>query len=398
LREFKNYGGVGIVLSLVGLKKNQVLVYVINVDWYFELHWLQRALASKNAGFEVHLVMAVTDGDIANRLAGYGFIIHLWKLDRKSLNPFYNFIGFVELYRYIYSISPSIIHAITIKPNLYVGLLDYFFKIPYVLSVTGTGTVFSGQSLTVKMVKPVVRGLYKALYANQGSRRIIFENSEDRDYFVNTGLCAGQEAVLILGAGVNTEIYQGVAEPSTDTPVILFAARLLWDKGLGDLVAAAKQLRQQGYRFLVQVAGIVDKSTRNAIDESVLEQWHREGWITWLGTEKNMPKLIANANIVVLPSFYGEGVPRILIEAASCQRAIVTTDMPGCRELVKDGVNGLLVTARNVDALAGALAKLIEAPELRKVMGQRGREIVEKEYSEQQVIAQTLALYAGLLP
>jgi len=129
----------------------------------------------------------------------------------------------------------------------------------------------------------------------------------------------------------------------------------------------------------------------------VLKDWHNEGWITWLGTVKNMPDLIAQANIVVLPSFYGEGVPRILIEAASCQRAIVTTDMPGCREIVKHGINGLLVPAQNVSELANALQHLLENPELRKAMGQAGRKMVVEEYSERQVIENTLAIYSGLL-
>ncbi|MEQ1528083.1 MAG: glycosyltransferase family 4 protein [Methylococcales bacterium] len=385
------------MVLLNNTKQRQVLVYVINVDWYFELHWLQRALASLKTGYEVHLVMAFTDNDIHDRLNGYGFICHPWAIDRKSLNPLFNFKGFVDLYGYLKSISPNIIHAITIKPNIYVGLLVYLLNKPYVLSVTGTGTVFSGQSLTIRMVKPLIRLLYKSLKTGNGLRRIVFENGEDKHYFVDTGLCADQEAAIILGAGVDTDLYKPVPEAIANTPIILFAARLLWDKGLGDLVAAAKLLRAQGLSFLIQVAGIIDKSTINAIDERILEDWHREGWITWLGTEKNMPKLIAQANIVVLPTFYGEGVPRILIEAASCQRAIVTTDMPGCREIVKHDVNGLLVPAQNSNALAGAIAKLIQNPGLRKTMGQRGREMVEKDFSEQHVIKQTLSLYAELL-
>lgn len=381
------------MVSLNNTEQRRIFVYVINVDWYFELHWLQRALATMNAGYEVHLVMTIADAGILSRLNDYGFICHPWTIDRKTLNPFFNIKGCVELYTYIKSISPDIIHAITIKPNLYIGLIVHFLKIPYVLSVTGTGTVFSGKSLTIRLVKPLIRLFYKSLKTGKKLRRLVFENGEDRNYFVNTGLCDEQEAVVILGAGVNTEIYKPVAEPVTDTPIILFAARLLWDKGLGDLVEAAKRMRRQDLNFSIQVAGIIDKSTMNAIDENILEGWHREGWITWLGTEKNMPQLIAQANIVVLPSFYGEGIPRILIEAASCQRAIVTTDMPGCRELVKDGINGLLVPAQNIEALANAITKLIQNPDIRKTMGQRGRAMVEKEYSEQQVIIQTLAIY-----
>jgi glycosyltransferase involved in cell wall biosynthesis len=382
---------------LHNLNKPPVFVYVINVDWYFELHWLQRALATLNSGAEVHLVMGMTDPRLIDSFSQYGFTCHQWNIDRKSLNPFFNLQGLIELYRLLKSISPDVIHAITIKPNIYVGLIFYLLKVPYLLSITGTGIIFSGKSLSTKLIKPIIRLLYKASKRKDVNRRIVFENSEDKAYFINTGLCDSHEAVTILGAGVNPDIYEPIAERETDTPVILFAARLLWDKGLGDLVEAAKHLRSQGLNFVIQVAGIIDNSTVNAIDEQTLKAWSREGAIQWLGTEKNMPNLLAQANIVVLPTFYGEGVPRILIEAASCERAIVATDMPGCREIVKHGINGLLVPARDIEALTEALAQLIQNPAIRKGMGKQGRKIVERDFSEQQVISETLSLYKELL-
>ena len=376
----------------------RTFVYIINVDWYFDLHWLQRALATQSAGFAVHLIMDFTDEAILKRLIALGFICHTWTLNRKSINPINNIKEFIQLYGYLRNLSPVIVHAITIKPNIYTGLITYLLNMPYVISITGTGTVFSGKSLTIKILKPFIRLIYKALKAGKKIRRIVFENGEDLRYFVNTRLCAADEAVLILGAGVNTDIFTPVAELTTDKIIILFAARLLWEKGLGDLVDAVRLLRTQGLNFEVQVAGIIDHSTMNAIPESVLEQWHSEGLINWLGTVKNMPDLIAQANIVVLPTFYGEGVPRILIEASSSQRAIVTTDMPGCRELVKHGVNGLLVSPQNVVELANALSMLINDPVRRENMGKQGRRLVEQYYSENHVIAQTLALYSELLP
>lgn len=382
---------------LHNLKRPPIFVYVINVDWYFELHWLQRALATLNAGAEVHLVMGMTDPRLIDSFSRYGFICHQWNIDRKSLNPIFNLHGLMELYQLLKSISPDVIHAITIKPNIYVGLIFYLLRVPYLLSITGTGIIFSGKSLSTKLIRPVIRLLYKASKRKGINRRIVFENREDRAYFINTGLCDSHEAVTILGAGVNPDLYEPVAELETDTPIILFAARLLWDKGLGDLVEAARYLRSQGLKFSIQVAGIVDHSSINAIDERVLVDWNREGAIQWLGTEKNMPSLIAQANIVALPTFYGEGVPRILIEAASCERAIVATDMPGCREIVRHGINGLLVPARNIEALAEALAQLIQNPGLRKNMGKQGRKIVECDFSEQQVISETLSLYKELL-
>ena len=376
--------------------KPSVFVYVINVDWYFKLHWLQRAIATKDTGAVVHVVAGFTDSDILDSLEALGFICHPLEIERKSINPFSNVKVLTNLYFLIKSIAPDIIHGITIKPNIYVGLISRRLKIPYVLSVTGTGIIFSGKSLTIGLIRPVVRFLYKLTGSKKVSRKIVFENREDCDYFVSTGLCDAKEAVVILGAGVDTGKYRLAEEKVSAIPVILFAARLLWDKGLGDLVEAGKILHNRNLDFAIQVAGIVDEDSINTIDEAVLEDWERDGLIQWLGTVKDMPELIAKANIVTLPTFYGEGVPRILIEAAACGRPIITTDMPGCREIVKDGVNGLLVPARDVKALADAIEVLLKDRELRNRMGRQGREMVERDFSQQKVIAETISLYDEL--
>jgi len=313
------------------------------------------------------------------------------------MNPWVNFIRLMALYRLLTQISPTLIHAITIKPNLFVGLLSYGLKTPYILSVTGTGIIFSGKTRAMKMARPCIRLLYKLPRYNKTKRKIIFENAEDRDYFINQKLCSADEAVTILGAGVDIDLYQAT-EPNPAGPVtMLFAARLLWDKGLGDLIEACRLLRQRGLDFILQVAGIIDNDVRDAIDIRILEGWQQEGIITWLGTETNMPKRLANTDIVVLPTFYGEGIPRILIEAAACARPIVTTDTAGCREIVKNGDNGFLVPPRNIDSLATALERLLQAPELRKQMGLNGRKKVERYFCEKKVIDETMSLYNELL-
>ncbi len=378
------------------MAKSSVFVYVINVDWYFDLHWVQRARAKLDSGAEVHIIMSQTDPEIFDRLTGFGFVCHVWNIDRRSINPFISIVRLFDLYRILKVIQPEIIHAITIKPNIFVGLIAHVLKTPYVMSVTGTGIIFSGKSLVIRMVRPIVRSLYK-LASTKTTRKLIFENYSDRDYFVETGLCSPEEAVAILGAGVDIDVFKQVPERHRDKPVILFAGRLLWDKGLGDLVEAGKLLRKQGLDFSIQVAGIVDHDTINAIDEKTLDQWHEQGLIERLGNVKNMPVLLEETNIVVLPTYYGEGVPRILIEAGSCGRAVVTTDMPGCSEIVENRVNGLLVAPKNVEKLAEALAELIESPELRAKMGRAGREKVKRFFSEQQVIAETMKLYVELL-
>jgi glycosyltransferase involved in cell wall biosynthesis len=376
--------------------KPVVFVYVINVDWYFDLHWVQRAKATLQTGAQVHIVMGTTDAEIFRRFSELGFICHQWQIDRKSMNPWTNLLRLIELHTLLKRLAPTIIHAITIKPNICVGLLAHLLRIPYVLSVTGTGVIFSGKSLTVRLMKPIVRLLYK-LCSHKVNRRMVFENREDHQYFVSSELCPEQQAITILGAGVDTAQFKTVQENLTQSVKILFAARLLWDKGLGDLVEAGKQLRERNIDFTLDVAGIIDHSTINAIPEEVISNWAKKADIHWLGTIKDMPALIAKSNIVTLPSFYGEGVPRILIEAAACSRAIVTTDMPGCREIGRHQLNALLVQPRDITALADALETLIKDEKLRLKLAKQGRKIVEREFSEQQVIAETLALYQELL-
>ncbi len=378
------------------MPKSSVFVYVINVDWYFDLHWVQRARAKLDSGAEVHIIMSQTDPEIFERLTGAGFICHVWNIDRRSINPFISVLRLLDLHRLLKTIQPEIIHAITIKPNIFVGLIAHALQIPYILSITGTGVIFSGKTLVIRMVRPIVRGLYK-LANTRIRRKLIFENFSDRDYFIETGLCRKDEAVAILGAGVDIDVFRQVPEHRREQPVVLFAGRLLWDKGLGDLVDAGRLLKKQGVDFTIKVAGIVDHDTINAIAEKTLDQWHEQGLIERLGNVKNMPALLAETNIVVLPTYYGEGVPRILIEAGACGRAVVTTDMPGCREIVSHRVNGLLVPSRNVEKLAEALAELIQSPELREKLGQAGREKVKRFFSEQQVIGETMQLYEELL-
>jgi len=377
--------------------KSVVFVYVINVDWYFNLHWLQRARALKDSGAEVHVVMSVTNSGSVDKLNQEGFLCHQWSIDRKSMNPLVNFFGFIELYQLLSKIKPDIIHAITIKPNLFIGLMSYFVKIPYVLSVTGTGLIFSGKSWKLKSVRPFIRGLYKLPRYNKVPHKIIFENPEDKAYFVTTGLCERDQAVTILGAGVDTSVFKATKATNHHQPILLFAARLLWDKGLGDLLEASKILREKNLDFRLWVAGIIDEDTINAIDISLLQDWQQEGLIEWLGTKSDMPGLLAKTDIVILPTFYGEGVPRVLIEAAACARPIITTDIAGCREIVEDGINGLLVPSRDINALANAIEQLLLAPELRQEMGLKGRELVVKNFSEQQVISETMSLYHELL-
>ncbi|MEW6616666.1 MAG: glycosyltransferase family 4 protein [Thermodesulfobacteriota bacterium] len=211
----------------------------------------------------------------------------------------------------------------------------------------------------------------------------------------DSGLVSPKRATLIRGAGVNPNVFASRPEPE-GAPVVILAARMLWDKGIGEFVEAARWLREQGIAARFVLVGDSDPGNPAAVLVARLDEWRRSGVVEWWGHREDMPEVFAQSNIVVLPS-YREGLPKVLLEAASCGRAIVATDVPGCREIVRHNENGLLVPPRDSKSLADALKILIENPELRRKMGARGREIVEAEFSEEIVVRQTMEVYKEII-
>ena len=201
---------------------------------------------------------------------------------------------------------------------------------------------------------------------------------------------------IIAGAGVNPDQFSYSMEPKSSEIKILFAARLLWNKGLKDLIYAVKILRRQNLQFRLIIAGILDKGSPNAVPEQFLLDWHQSGLITWIGESEKISDLISKTHIAVLPTFYGEGVPKFLIEAASCGRPLVTTNTPGCNHICRHEINGLLVPPKKPELLANALERLIKSPKLRSDMGAESRKIVLEEFSDDIVISKTLKIYLNL--
>jgi glycosyltransferase involved in cell wall biosynthesis len=210
-----------------------------------------------------------------------------------------------------------------------------------------------------------------------------------------SGALSRERVVLIRGSGVDPDVYRRQPEPQGET-VVMLASRLLWDKGVGEFVEAANRLRAQGYDSRFVLVGNGDDANPASVDASTLEAWRRGGTVELWGRRDDMPDVLSQANIVCLPS-YREGVPKVLIEAASCGRPIVTTDAPGCREIVRHGENGLLVPVRDAGALAAAIKTLIDDPDLRSRMGAAGREIVKNEFTIDAVVRSTLDVYDTLL-
>ena len=352
-----------------------------------------RALAMKESGLDVRI--AVPPGDEINAIEKEGFRTARLTLSRKGLNPIREVVSYIKLRRIIKEISPDIIFTSTIKPNLYGGYLGKRFNIPTVCSFNGLGTLFISNGLVFKLLRKIAISALKVI-VNGESTILLFQNEYDRDFMVSQQICPESRTAIIAGSGVDVDRFEMKSEPESADVKVLLASRLLRDKGIFELIEAARRLQQSGVRAKILIAGIIDKGNPGSISLTQVEKWESEGIITWLGTVSDMPALYKKVHIVILPS-YREGLPRGLAEAAACGRAIIATDVPGCNDVVKHGVNGLLIPVGDVEAIVDSVRYLVENPQERREMGRHGRELVERRFSETVVLQKTLSLLGGLL-
>ncbi len=365
-----------------------------NTEWY--LYNFRRALGQflMQRGWEV--VMVSPPGPYAEKLRGMGFRWLQWDLGRKTLTPWTELSALRQLTRIYRREHPHIVHHHTIKPALYGSLAARAARVPGIVSsITGRGYLFLGNHPGVRALRWAVRWLYRYAFAAENCVAI-FENPNDRDYFIQKRMIPAARAVLIPGVGVDAEKFAPTPQPD-GVPIVIHASRMLWDKGVGVLVDAARLLHQRGVRVRVALVGRPDPGNPASIPAETLRAWHEEGVIEYWEFRDDMPAVYAQAAIVTLPSMYAEGIPTVLLEAAACARPIVTTTMPGCRDFITEGYNGLLVPPNDPAALADALEKLIRSPELRARMGAAGRQRVLEKYTNNLVNTATLAVYRQLV-
>lgn len=370
-------------------------LFLITEDWYFWSHRLPLARAVRDAGFRV--IIATRVHNHSEQIKSEGFELIDLKLERRNKNILKELFSILEIIRIYRRIKPALVHHVTLKPVLYGSLAARICRVPCVVNaLAGLGFIFSGNGPKSFLLKRFLLLFYR--YAFAGKNTIgIFQNPEDLEIFQDAGIIYNDNSFLIKGAGVDTSQFIYLPEPDGQEIKILLASRLLWSKGVGEFVGAIGQLRGNGVRCKAILAGIPDRQNPHAIHESILEKWHKQGTVEWLGYRKDMAHVLSQSHMVVLPTTYGEGVPKILIEAASCGRPIVATDVPGCREIVRNKVNGLLVPTNSISVLVSAINTLIMNPDLRREMGINGRRIVETEFSEDIVIKQTMGVYNTLL-
>ncbi len=374
------------------MSKPTRILYVVNDAAFFLLHRLSLAQAALADGYEVHV--ATREDDASKNISLHGFKFHAVPLDRRSTHLLGELNTFFCLCRLYKKIRPDIVHHVTMKPVIYGGLAARLVELPAVVNtLTGLGHIFVNHGLKTKVLRALAKVALR-LSLNHRNSVTIFQNPDDQALFIREGLVGEANTVLIKGSGVNITVFYPTAEHSGN-PLVVLASRLLWSKGVGEFVGAARYLNNRvAARF--SLIGNSDPGNPEGIPDAQLQAWQKEGTIELWGWCHNIATVFNKANIVCLPS-YREGVPKVLIEAAACGRAIVTTDAPGCREIVRHEVNGLLVPSRDVEALSYALRRLIEDPELRQRMGRAGREIAVAEFSLERVVGETLTIYRNLL-
>lgn len=373
------------------------LLYVHNAVPYFLSHRLAVARAARKVGWDIHLAAPPVDAALRARLDTERIVFHPFVLSRRGMAPAHELASLWALGRLYRQVRPALIHLVTIKPVLYGGMVARLTGVaPYVATIPGRGYVFTtAPGLQGRMLRACVKQAYR-LALGSGACRAIFQNPDDRDFFVAGSMIAADKTHVVLGSGVDPDQFQPGRDVGAQQPRVVLASRMLRDKGVLEFVEAARRLKTAGVAAEFVLLGLPDPGNPDSHSESELAAWHAEGAVQWWGYRQDMPEILAATDIVCLPTAYGEGVPRILIEAAACGCALIAADRPGCREIVQEGVNGLLVPPHDAGALARALKTLLEDPVRCGRMGQAGRARVFEQFTETHVVAQTLAVYEAL--
>jgi glycosyltransferase involved in cell wall biosynthesis len=368
------------------------LLIALNTADFFLSHRLHLALGAREAGWDVWVLCPPSP--LVAKIRALGFSVREIAMGRKSMNPFLELLTMVRMYRAVSEIQPQIYHGFTVKPVLYGTLICRLLGVPKVVNtITGLGFLFLSPSPLIGFVRRIVGIFYKILFSSS-QVRVIFQNEDDQQFFIHCGWVKAEKSLVIKGTGVDIQRFKMQPEPSGH-PVIVFPARMLFDKGVSEIVGAAELLIEKGYQFTLEFCGKEDPGNPSALSALAIKNLqNKNAFFKIRGHVEDMANVFQKCHIVCLPS-YREGIPLALIEASASGRPIVTTDVPGCRAVVQDGVEGFLVPVRNIEKLAAALEKLLQSKELRERMGQLARERALREFAKDSVVAKNLELYGS---
>ncbi len=371
------------------------LLMVVTEDWYFRQHWQAQAEAAARAGWDVAVATRVNAPDHAAAITAAGLRLVPLAMNRRSLNPLRELGAVGELVRLYRREQPDLIHHVALKPVLYGSLAARWAGVPHWLNgLPGLGYVYASDEPKARLLRPLIGGLFRLLLNHRRSR-VLLQNHDDAKFFA-AGIVAPERVHCVRGVGVDIQRYAPVPEPP-GPPLAVLAARMLWEKGVAELVEAARLLRSRNVPLRIALVGGPDPGNPRSVPEEVLRGWQAEGLVEWWGLRDDMPEVWRQASIAVLPTTYREGLPTVLLEAAATGRPLIATDMPGCREVVRPGETGLLVPPGDAVALAEALATLAGDAALRARLGAAARRAAETEFAVPVVTAQVLDLYRQMM-
>jgi len=370
------------------------LLFLMNDAPFYVTHRLSVGIAARRAGFDVH-VAAPFHADAVKRIEAEGLVFHDIPLRRGGRQIGGELALIWAIGRLLLALKPDLLHAVTMKPVCYGGTLARLMGVPaVVLAITGLGYLFVTESLAARAMRLIALALYRFALGGR-PLRAIFQNPDDLALFKARDLVADEVVRMIRGCGVDMTAFPARPEPTGEI-VVMFPARILGDKGVHEFVGAARLLKAKGIAARFVMVGRTDPDNPTDVGEAGIKRWTDEGVVEWWGFSEDMPATLARATLICMPS-YREGLPRGLIEAAATERAIVTADVPGCREVVRHEVNGLLVPVRDSEATASALERLILDPTLRRALARRGRDIAVGEFSVEDFVARSLAVYREVM-
>lgn len=369
------------------------VLFLVTEDWYFCSHRLPIARAARDAGAEVIVATRVDAHGAQIVREGFRLVALPWR--RRSTNPLREVRAFADIVRLYRRERPDIIHHVALKPAMFGGVAARLSRAPVQINaIAGLGFAEASRSAHARAVRTVMRAVLRFAWGGRGAHAIV-QNPDDAEVLVGAGLIERANVHLIRGSGVDVARFHPVPEPH-GMPVAVYTGRFIASKGIHELVDAARLLHGRGVGLEVRLVGEPDRENPESIADATLRGWASEGLVTIRPWTDDVVSVWRDAHIAVLPS-YREGLPKALLEAAACARPAVACDVPGCREVVAHGENGLLVPARDATALAAALESLAKDPALRARMGEAGRARVEANFSEQRVVADTTRLYRAVV-
>ncbi len=366
---------------------------VYNNPDFFLSHRLPIALQAKNAGYSVHI--AAPKQGRYKEIVNHGLTFHPIAMERSGFHPFRDSLSMIHLFSLFRALKPNVVHNVAMKPMLFGSLAATFAGVPCLVNaVAGLGYVFIGDGLTKRILRAMMVLGFRFLLRHP-NQRIIFQNPDDQRTFQSHGIANRAKVTLIRGSGVDLSKFVYVPEPD-GIPKVLLVSRMLRDKGVQEFTEASAILKAKGVPVQMILVGDIDTGNPASLSHEQILSWVKKGWVDWLGPRDDIARLMASANIVCLPS-YREGLPKVLLEAAACGRAVITTDVPGCRDAIALDETGVLVAVKDSASLADSIERLAMQSDLRADMGRKGRLLAEKEFDIAKVVEKHLEIYRELM-